>query len=248
MGRRTLNSLPFPRPSLRASTVPPCNSTSRFTSVRPIPKPPWDRSIEPIDLREHVEDAIEHLGGDADPGIGDGYDGLGILSFGRQHDAAAAGHVLRGVIEQIGDDLSQPRRIGLQHDGLLWNRDLELVPCFVDEPVGPCPQHFATMDESSTARFAQLHRAASDAIDIQQVVDQPHHLLCLPLHRRANFSDQPGDRRRPAASAPARCESERVDFAARVPAVARNSSLRRSASLSPSSDCLCSLISATVPM
>ena len=42
-GRRTVNWLPRFCPSLAAVTVPPCNSTSRRTSVRPIPKPPWER-------------------------------------------------------------------------------------------------------------------------------------------------------------------------------------------------------------
>ena len=43
-GRRTTNSLPRPGPSLRASTVPPCISTRLFTSVRPMPSPPCERS------------------------------------------------------------------------------------------------------------------------------------------------------------------------------------------------------------
>ena len=45
-GRLTMNSAPVPGPPLRASTVPPCISTSRFTSVRPMPKPPWLFSSE----------------------------------------------------------------------------------------------------------------------------------------------------------------------------------------------------------
>ena len=43
-GRRTTNSLPCPSPALCASTDPPCISTSRFTSVKPMPSPPCDRS------------------------------------------------------------------------------------------------------------------------------------------------------------------------------------------------------------
>ena len=34
---------PLPGPSLWASTVPPCNSTRRLTSVSPMPKPPCER-------------------------------------------------------------------------------------------------------------------------------------------------------------------------------------------------------------
>src|SRR5262249_43571139 len=43
-GSRTVNSLPWPRPGLLAVIVPPCISTSRLTSVSPIPSPPWGRS------------------------------------------------------------------------------------------------------------------------------------------------------------------------------------------------------------
>ena len=43
-GRRTTNSLPRPGPSLRAATVPPCISTRLRTRLRPIPRPPCERS------------------------------------------------------------------------------------------------------------------------------------------------------------------------------------------------------------
>src|ERR1041385_4781039 len=43
-GRRTTNSLPRPRPGLDASTHPECSSTSRRTTVRPMPRPPCERS------------------------------------------------------------------------------------------------------------------------------------------------------------------------------------------------------------
>jgi hypothetical protein len=34
-----MNSLPRSRPSLRASTVPPCASAIAFTSAKPMPSP-----------------------------------------------------------------------------------------------------------------------------------------------------------------------------------------------------------------
>ena len=39
IGSRTRNSLPLLAPSLRTSTVPPCISTNRLTSVSPMPRP-----------------------------------------------------------------------------------------------------------------------------------------------------------------------------------------------------------------
>ena len=43
-GSLTTNSLPWPTPSLRTSTVPPCISVSGLTSVSPMPSPVKDRS------------------------------------------------------------------------------------------------------------------------------------------------------------------------------------------------------------
>ena len=45
-GKRITNSLPWSAPSLWASMVPPWSSTSRRTSVRPMPSPPCERSSE----------------------------------------------------------------------------------------------------------------------------------------------------------------------------------------------------------
>ena len=43
-GSTTVKRLPRPVPSLCAATVPSCSSTRLFTSARPIPRPPCDRS------------------------------------------------------------------------------------------------------------------------------------------------------------------------------------------------------------
>ena len=45
-GSRSTNSLPRPMPSLCAATEPPCISTRRRTSERPMPSPPTERSSE----------------------------------------------------------------------------------------------------------------------------------------------------------------------------------------------------------
>ena len=57
--------LPLPRPSLAASTVPPCSSTRCFTSVRPMPRPPCERSSDWSRLREQVEHVRQQLRRDA---------------------------------------------------------------------------------------------------------------------------------------------------------------------------------------
>ncbi len=47
-GKRTMNSLPNPRPPLRASTLPPCISVIPLTNANPIPSPPSDLPATPL--------------------------------------------------------------------------------------------------------------------------------------------------------------------------------------------------------
>ena len=66
-GRRTTNSLPLPGPV--AVGLDACRRASRpgcLTSVRPMPRPPCERSSDRVDLGEQVEDRRQHLRRDAD--------------------------------------------------------------------------------------------------------------------------------------------------------------------------------------
>ena len=83
-----MNLLPLPGPSLWASMLPPCISTSRFTSVRPMPSPPCDRADDALDLREHLEDAAAACRRDADAGVPDRHHHVAPLPLGGQPDAA----------------------------------------------------------------------------------------------------------------------------------------------------------------
>src|SRR5262245_17955383 len=57
-----MNSAPVAGPSLRAATLPPCNSTKDFTRARPSPSP---RALLPVAgaLPERVEHPRQQLGG-----------------------------------------------------------------------------------------------------------------------------------------------------------------------------------------
>ena len=64
-GKRTVNSLPWPGPSLRASIVPPCRSNRPFTSARPIPRPPSER-VAALSISEHLENSSQRFRRKAD--------------------------------------------------------------------------------------------------------------------------------------------------------------------------------------
>ena len=70
-----------------------------------------------VALDEGVEDAGEHLRGNADAGVTDGHARLARRGQRdrHRHGAAAVGEFL-GVVQQVPQDLSQPRRLALHPD------------------------------------------------------------------------------------------------------------------------------------
>src|SRR5262249_40316573 len=80
-----------------------------------------------VDLCEHLEYTGELLGRDADSRVADPYDGLLALAFRLERDRAAVLGVLRGVLENIREDLGQAGKIRLQVDRLLRHGHAKLL-------------------------------------------------------------------------------------------------------------------------
>ena len=68
----------------------------------------------PVHLGEHVEDAGQHLGRDADAGVPDPDHRLLAVPLDGEPDAPAALGVLGGVVQQVRQDLGQPGQVGVQ--------------------------------------------------------------------------------------------------------------------------------------
>src|SRR4029453_386175 len=69
-----------------------------------------------VHLREHVEYALELIGGDADPRIPNADDdpcGF-LLALNDQPDVTATLRELASVVQEIADDLAQPGRVRIQ--------------------------------------------------------------------------------------------------------------------------------------
>ena len=109
-GRRTTNSLPFPGPSLRADTEPPCSSTRLRTIVRPRPSPPCDRSSACRSCTNRSKMCGSISGGDADAGVLHRHLHVAVHLLRPHRDIAARRRVLRGVRQQVRDDLAS--RVG----------------------------------------------------------------------------------------------------------------------------------------
>ena len=104
----------------------------------------------------------------------------GALARHAQHDAAAGRHELGGVVQDVADDLHQPRPIALDRQQLLGQVEDQLVPPRVDR--GPRGLDGPRDDRARRHRLAlQRDHPARDARHVEQVVDQDHQVLDLAI-------------------------------------------------------------------
>jgi hypothetical protein len=179
VGTRTVKREPRFSPALSTRTLPPCISTSFFTSARPMPSPPCVPLEAAVDLREHVEHARQHVLRNAESRILDRDDRVTRVARRAEDDPAAVGRVLGRVVEQVGDHLDEPGRVR-PHRQRLRRRQAqhELVAALLDQRPARLDrvlQHRQQVD----ALGAKLDLALRDAADVEQVVDEVDHLLEL---------------------------------------------------------------------
>ncbi len=131
--------------------------------------------------------------------------------------------VLRGVGQQVGDDLRQPVRVGVTRQPLRRDVQTQLAAGAARAAGAPsrCPARHGRAELHALA--PQLDLAARDARDVQQVVDQPHQVPDLALDDRpARASRRPRMRMS--------CSAVRIGASglrSSCPSMARNSSLAR---------------------
>ena len=207
-----------PRPRYRALTLPPCKSTSRRTSDRPMPSPSGARSTQTPDLREHVEHLREHVGGMPVPLSTHPRDRLAALALQRDSDAATLGRVLGGVVQQVANHLRQTRRVAVDPDRLIRQVDTQLVLRRIDErlacPRAPHRSRRAGRHARAAARPCRcVMRDTSSRSSISRTSCSTWRSI-MRQHARGLLA-----RRSARASAPARrCGSAPADCAARAPA------------------------------
>ena len=138
-------------------------------------------------LGEQVEDARQDIGRHAAAVIRDGDQHLGALAPRPQADFPATVGVLGGVAQQVGDDLRQPHRIRVHRQGVVGHLEQQLMVCRIQQ--GLAGLEHAVQGCGHVDRFwPQLHLAARDARDFQQIVDQANHVIHLPLQQRQQVS------------------------------------------------------------
>ena len=147
--------LPWPGPALVASTLPPCISTSRLTSVRPMPSPPARAPTSGRPGRTSRTPRAASVARDADAVVGDAQDGVAAVAQRRDVDPAAGRRVLGSVVEQVGDDLRQPRHVAVEDDPENRSRlDDELVAIARRSSAGSSRWRCAGRSPARSARAA----------------------------------------------------------------------------------------------
>ena len=134
------------------------------------------------------------------------------------------------VVEQIAEHLREPRRVGVDRQRLLGQREPQLDSVRLDK----FPRHFGGVTDRRSQigqLFFQVDLAAADPRHIHEIVDKPNQMVDLSLHhllnmlgglaRLVHFAQHISPLRSGASGLRSSCAS-----------VAMNSSLRRSASRS----------------
>ena len=114
---------------------------------------PWEKG---------VEDLADPLGGDAETGVADADPHLAALGLGGESDHAALRGVLRGIQQQVQQDLGETHQVALDQEPGRRGLGLEPVAPLREErgdPVQGVPDDVAQLDRPAF----QLELAAHDA-------------------------------------------------------------------------------------
>jgi len=135
----------------------------------------------PVDLGEEIEYVRNHLGRHADAVVDDTHDRLRRVGAERDDDAPAVGRVLGRVVDEVADDLREPRLISRHPDWIRRQLDAQVVVRRVDRGLAELergPDHGAQIE----AVAAQVDLAGGDSRDVEQLVDQLDEQAALPIH------------------------------------------------------------------
>ncbi len=147
---------------------------------------------------------------------------------------AMRSHVLRGVREQVDEHLLEPRAVAADEDVSGGQRERHPMVLRFDEASGDVdrtPDDRREVDEL----VAKLDLAGADPRDVEQIVDDAREMARLARHRFPRHPDSPRHRLRAAEGSAAPKGSGESGLRNSCPSIARNSFLRRSASVSSSS-------------
>ncbi len=136
--------------------------------------------IRAVRLREQIENARQHVDGNADAAVAHRHDGMVAFAAPGEPDLPAFLRVLGRVVQQVGDDLRKPHRIRNQGHGLVRHGHRQLVMRRLDQRAARLDgalEHRAEVD----GLLAQLDAAPRHARDLHEIVDEPDEVVHLAL-------------------------------------------------------------------
>jgi hypothetical protein len=145
-----------------------------------MPRPPCERASRALDLTEHLEDVRQLALVDADAAVLHRDCDLVVFDSRRETDSPTGRGVLRGVDQQVRDDLREPRQVAFEGNRLRRQIDRQRVARSIDDRLRDLDR---TLDDRrKLQRFTpQMELAARHARDVEQVVEQVRHLRHLPI-------------------------------------------------------------------
>ena len=229
-----MNSAPRPSPSLRASTRPPCISTSRFTSVSPMPRPPSARSSVRSACVNRSKTCGSRFGAIPSPVSRTRMATHVAFALRLEADLPAIVRVLGGVVEQIREHLRDAREIAHRVGPAARQVHREVMLAQPDERTARLDGRLHDLRELDRL-LLQRDLPAHHARHIEQIVDEPHEMLRLPLDDGTRPLDLRPAGRSARSETARRCGSGASGLRSSCASIARNSSLRWFTSFSASS-------------
>ena len=137
------------------------------------------RAIEaPIDLREELEDVGKQFRRNANARIANLDDDAIVRDRRGERDLPAGLGILRGVVQEVRENLSEPDAIGFEHNRLGRQFDGEGQLRFLDVRAADVERGIEDVLQSD--RFGiEAELAGCDARDFEQIVHEPDHLADL---------------------------------------------------------------------
>src|SRR5258706_2535761 len=135
-----------------------------------------------VDLDEKIPYVRKPVARDADAVIAHAHHDAAKLALGAYLDTPAGVGVFHGFEQADLEDLLQPHAIGDRVERLLWQVHHELVASGFERSLARL-EGVADLARDVERLAPELGRAARDARDVEQVLDEPRHLRDLPVHR-----------------------------------------------------------------
>ena len=170
-GSQSTNSLPWPGPSLKPSTSPPCSWAMRRASVRPTPRPPRRARERLVLLREQLEGVRQELGVDPFARVLDrDLHRLRGAPDADRHRARLEAE-LGGVDDEVRERLREPAAVAADEQALVGNVDVEPVAALVQLVVAA---RDGRLDDALDRHLLANQRdlALRGAGDVDQLLDQ----------------------------------------------------------------------------